>query len=107
MGTPANSPAVAALNWARDLQAQGDEGFLIRTTVLDGKAVTVIASSGELGALYGTFHFLRLLQTGQDVAKLAVAEKPRLQRRLLDHWDNLDGTVERVSAEPFQHARSL
>lgn len=95
VGTPANSPVIAALHWSGDLQAQGDEGFLIRTTTLEGKAVTVIASSGEGGALYGTFHFLRLLQTGQDVAKLAVAEKPRLQRRLLDHWDNLNGTVER------------
>ncbi len=95
VGTPTNSPVVAALNWGRDLQAQGDEGFLIRTTTLDGKAATVIASNGELGALYGTFHFLRLLQTGQDVTKLTVAEKPRLQRRLLDHWDNLDGTIER------------
>ncbi|MFN2596232.1 MAG: alpha-glucuronidase, partial [Pyrinomonadaceae bacterium] len=55
----------------------------------------VIASVGETGALYGAFHFLRLLQTLQPVANLDVSQKPRLQIRVLNHWDNLDGTIER------------
>src|SRR5205085_1678811 len=38
---------------------------------------------------------LRLLQTGRPIAELHVSERPRLARRLLDHWDNLDGTIER------------
>jgi alpha-glucuronidase len=55
----------------------------------------VIASSREAGALYGTFHFLRLMQTLQGIDTLDVAEKPRLALRMIDHWDNLDGTIER------------
>jgi alpha-glucuronidase len=62
---------------------------------VSGRAATVIASSGETGALYGVFHFLRLLQTLQPVDRLDIRSSPRLQRRMLNHWDNLDGSVER------------
>ena len=62
---------------------------------LGGHAITVIASEGEIGALYGAFHFLRLVQTIQPIDNLDVTERPRLRLRLLDHWDNLDGTIER------------
>src|SRR5205085_3528064 len=47
------------------------------------------------GALYGAFYFLRLMQTLQPLANLDVTERPRLKLRLLDHWDNLDGSIER------------
>jgi len=95
VGTPGNSAAVRELNWAADLAAVGDEGFIIRSTQLGGKAVTVIAANRELGALYGAFHFLRLMQTGQPIDKLDIAEKPLLQLRLLNHWDNPNGSIER------------
>jgi alpha-glucuronidase len=48
-----------------------------------------------VGVLHGAFHFLRLLQTHQPITSLAIAEHPRIQHRILDHWDNLDGSVER------------
>ena len=94
-GTPAGSALVAALGWDRDLAALGDEGFLIRSTTIQSAPVTVIASQGRAGILYGAFHFLRLIQTGQAIAALDVAQRPRIARRLLNHWDNLDGTIER------------
>jgi len=46
-------------------------------------AATVIASAGEAGALYGAFHWLRLVQTRQPLADPDIAERPRLERRLL------------------------
>ena len=67
----------------------------------NGHAAIVIASNGEPGALYGAFHFLRLLQTGEPIASLDIAERPRLGRRLLNHWDNLDGSIERGYAGPI------
>ncbi len=45
--------------------------------------------------LYGTFHFLRLLQTQQPITNLSIASAPKINIRLLNHWDNLDRTVER------------
>jgi len=45
--------------------------------------------------LYGAFHLLRLLQTYHPLRDLAVVSAPRIKLRLLDHWDNLDRSVER------------
>ncbi len=95
VGTPQSSPLVAGLGWQRQLDALGPEGFRIRSAKLGGRSVTVIASGGEAGALYGAFHFLRLLQTQQPINNLDISQKPRLQLRVLNHWDNLDRSVER------------
>jgi alpha-glucuronidase len=100
IGTPSNSPVVAALGWLNDLTPLGRDGYLIRSTRAGGHAATVIASTGESGALHGAFHFLRLIQTRQPVTSLDIAARPRLERRLLNHWDNLDGTIERGYAGP-------
>ncbi|HKQ54048.1 MAG TPA: alpha-glucuronidase family glycosyl hydrolase [Pyrinomonadaceae bacterium] len=94
-GTPATSPLIARLKWDRQLAALGPEGFLIRSVRFGPRRAIVIASSTEAGALYGAFHFLRLMQTQRPIAALDLAQKPRLRLRVLDHWDNLDGTIER------------
>jgi alpha-glucuronidase len=73
------------------LKKLGPEGFRIRTI----RDVIVIASSTDIGALYGAFHFLRLLQTEQPIDRLQIDQKPALKLRLLNHWDNLDGSIER------------
>lgn len=95
VGTPKSSSLIAGLKWERQLAGLGPEGFRIRSVKLGGRALTVIAANSEVGALYGAFHFLRLMQTQQPIDNLDVSEKPRLQIRMLNHWDNLDGSVER------------
>lgn len=95
VGTPASSPIIATLQLQSELNRLGDEGYLIRSITNSDGALTVIASRGEVGAIYGTFNFLRLLQTQRDITHLNISEKPMLQRRLLNHWDNLNGSVER------------
>ena len=92
-GTPASSSLIGSLQL--DLQRTGNEGYLIRSLDYQGHHVTVIAASRDVGVLYGTFHFLRLLQTRQSLEHLDLVSAPRLSRRILDHWDNLDRTVER------------
>ena len=93
-GTPA-SPLIATLGWTAALDRLGDEGYVIRSTTVDGIPSLVVASRGEAGVLYGTFHLLRLMQTRQPLTSLDLEERPRLARRLLNHWDNLDGSIER------------
>ena len=95
VGTPAASPVVAGLGWSEVLAKQGNEGYVIRSARIGSRQVTVIASDADTGLLYGAFHFLRLLQTHQPIRDLNIAERPRLQVRLLNHWDNLDGSIER------------
>lgn len=95
VGTPRSSTLIAGLNWQRELMDLGPEGFRIRSIKIGRRAAIVIASNGETGALYGAFHFLRLMQTLQPLGNLDVMEKPLLKLRVLDHWDNLDGSIER------------
>ena len=67
------------------------DGFSITTK--GGK--TFIEASNDAGLLYGAFHLLRLQQTGKDVSNLHINEKPFFDLRILNHWDNPNGTVER------------
>jgi alpha-glucuronidase len=95
IGTPKTSPVVAALGLGESLARMGPEGFVIKSTRVGRYRATVVASEGEPGLLYGVFRLLRLLDTGGRADRLDLAERPRLARRLLDHWDNLDGSIER------------
>lgn len=77
------------------LQTVGREGFVITSRNEGQRSFILIAANTEVGALYGSFHFLRLLQTGQTLHNMNIVSFPRIQFRLLNHWDNLDGSVER------------
>lgn len=69
----------------------GKEGFAINTA----KHSITITANTDTGILYGVFHFLRLLQTGQSLEHLDITSIPRIQHRILNHWDNLNRSVER------------
>lgn len=69
------------------------DAFLITRATINGKASRVIVSTSEQGMLYGVFHLLRMMQTAQDLHEVKSA--PRTGIRILNHWDNLDRTVER------------
>ncbi|WP_017730214.1 alpha-glucuronidase family glycosyl hydrolase [Nafulsella turpanensis] len=94
-GTPQSSPLIRSLNIEDKLKEVGREGYLLLSARLQGKKVTVIAANTDTGVLYGSFHFLRLLQTRQSIHKLSLSSSPKTQHRILNHWDNLDRTVER------------
>jgi alpha-glucuronidase len=89
------SPSLAETDLRERLKNSGEEGFVIFASKLAGKQVIVIAGQNERGMLYGVFHFLRLIQTHQSLAGLSVRSSPRTKVRILNHWDNLDRTVER------------
>lgn len=93
LGTPQGSPAIAALELPLEDLARG--GYLIRTEQVDGHRTTVIAANDDIGVLYGAFRFLQLMQTRQPLEQLAIASSPQVDLRLLNHWDNLDRSVER------------
>uniref|UniRef100_UPI0040256999 alpha-glucuronidase n=1 Tax=Segatella hominis TaxID=2518605 RepID=UPI0040256999 len=54
---------------------------------------SIIASS-SIGILYGAYDLLRLQETG-NLSHLSKTEKPAVTLRILNHWDNLDGSIER------------
>ncbi|WP_300699604.1 alpha-glucuronidase [Bacteroides sp.] len=58
-----------------------------------------ITSPTEAGLLYGAYHLLRLQETGQTNSAFSQAgqltENPAYHLRILNHWDNQNGTIER------------
>jgi alpha-glucuronidase len=93
IGTPESKAVAGRLN-EKELADLGNDGFIIRRFKGDG--TILVAANTDIGALYGVYEFLRLLRTGlSDLSAIDRVETPSYQRRILNHWDNLDGTVER------------
>ncbi|MCC2599218.1 alpha-glucuronidase [Sphingobacterium sp. FBM7-1] len=72
------------------------EGRLKEGYQIKGDASTVYLTAAEpIGLLYGAYHLLRLQETKADMRHLHIEEIPDYDVRILNHWDNLDRTVER------------
>ena len=69
--------------------------YRLRSVRLHGHRVTLVSGCGDVGTLYGAFALLRLVQTARPIEHRDLSDAPKLPLRMLDHWDNLDGTVER------------
>lgn len=82
------NPVVLAIK--KDKQLKQD-GYCIQSK--DGKVT--ISSPTETGILYGAYHLLRLQETASLQADFQLTENPAYNIRILNHWDNLDRTVER------------
>lgn len=74
-----------------DIQQLNREGYRI----IKKQNNITIASKSDAGVLYGAFALLRQIQTGQPIDNLALTSNPKIQYRLLNHWDNTNGTIER------------
>ena len=94
-GTPLNFPLINQADITAMLKNVGEEGFIIISKKINNKNCIIIGANSDFGVLYGTFHFLRLLQTEQRIEQLNISSAPKLKLRLLNHWDNLNRTVER------------
>ncbi len=79
-------PVVLTVEKDRSLSS---EGFRLRC---EDERLT-ISSPSPIGVLYGAYHLLRLQESGQEISP--VTENPAYTLRILNHWDNADGTVER------------
>ncbi|KAA6300047.1 MAG: Extracellular xylan exo-alpha-(1-_2)-glucuronosidase [Candidatus Ordinivivax streblomastigis] len=85
--------AKITLNIARTKETNqlGDEGYLIQGNRETGVS---ISSSSEKGLLYGSYQLLRWQETGLG-DDIHISESPCYELRILNHWDNLDRTIER------------
>jgi alpha-glucuronidase len=93
VGTRRSSPLLAGMKLL--LPAPGSQGYAIRTATIGGHRALIVAAEDDAGVLYGVFHLLRLLQTRQSLDRLELQEAPAFRFRVLNHWDNLDRSVER------------
>lgn len=60
----------------------------------NGEKVAVEASD-ENGILYGCFELIRQLSLGAQTQELSIEKSPAIPLRMLNHWDNMDGSIER------------
>ena len=90
-GAAGSSKIISTTVPKEELSKIGNEGFIIKSK--PGK--TIITANTDIGVLYGVFHFLRLLQTQRDITNINISSAPKIKLRLLNHWDNLNRTVER------------
>lgn len=95
VATPQSVPLLQKQTFFAEINALSDEGYLIRDSKIEGKRVMLVAARTDIGVLYGAFHYLRLMQTEQTLDGINLVENPKLKYRVLNHWDNLNGTVER------------
>lgn len=81
---------------------RGKNGAKLLLTLKTNKAIkgdgfklseNEVQANTELGILYGVYELLRRQQTGQTIQN--EISNPSYERRVLNHWDNLDGSVER------------
>jgi len=71
------------------------DNYQIQNKMLSKESYISVTATDETGLLYGMYHLLRLMQMHEDISHLDIHEKPSYERRALNHWDNLDGSIER------------
>lgn len=79
----------------KGLVTSGNDSYIIRNKIVNNNKIVFIIGNTSVGALYGTFHFIRLMQMHHNIADIDIVESPKITHRILNHWDNLDRTVER------------
>ena len=82
-------------NLKNDFDLINDEGYIIKTIKSKDKNRILVTGKTDIGVLYGVFNFLKLLQTNKSIENLNIVDAPKINVRMLNHWDNLNGTVER------------
>lgn len=73
------------------LDKLNDDGYIMKFR--DGKLM--IVGKKDKGVLYAIFHLLRIIQMKDSIEGIDIVEQPTNKLRMIDHWDNLDGTIER------------
>lgn len=69
----------------------GQEGY----EILEREGTVTISSQGDQGLLYGAFACIRLLQQEKSLKGISIKRVPDAPYRMLNHWDNMDGSIER------------
>ena len=74
-----------------DSEKLGKEGFYITSR----KNAVLVTANTDIGLLYGVFRLLQVIQAGHDLEDFSLLDAPSVDLRMLNHWDNLDRTIER------------
>ena len=99
---PMNSPTLTIAKEELQNGWRGKDGASFALTIKQDKEIkgdgfkiskNGVQANTELGILYGVYEILRRQYTGEPIQEEIC--NPSYERRILDHWDNLNGTIER------------
>ncbi|WP_041620824.1 alpha-glucuronidase [Paludibacter propionicigenes] len=97
-----NSPTLALAKQELREGWSGNAGATVNLILKTDKALKAdgfklkenqIQANTESGILYGVYELLRRQQTGEVIKEETI--NPSYERRILNHWDNPNGTIER------------
>ncbi|MEP7352467.1 MAG: alpha-glucuronidase family glycosyl hydrolase, partial [Acidobacteriota bacterium] len=71
------------------------DSYWLKTVTVNGRRYLIVTGPNDRGVLYGAFALLRKLSLGESVTNLDDRQQPYAPVRWLNHWDNLEGTIER------------
>ncbi len=71
------------------------EGYWLKTVAIGGQPRLLVVGGGPRGVLYGSFALLRMLALHERTERLDQTDEPYAPLRMVNQWDNLDGTIER------------
>jgi alpha-glucuronidase len=95
LGTREEMSQVLGLQQQVQIRELGEDGYWRGSIDFQGKSYYAIIGNRPIGVMYGVFDWLRSIQTVTFDAKLEKSDAPKVKLRMLNHWDNLDRTVER------------
>ncbi len=95
LGTREQLTQVFGLQQQSEIRALGEDGYWMGPIEFQGKTYFTIVGNRPVGVLYGVFSWLKSIQTGTFDPGIQKSDSPKVKLRMLNHWDNLDRTVER------------
>jgi len=95
IGTIDDEELMKTLLCDKELLRIRSDVYIIRSFIDKGMLRIYIAGKNSTNTLYGVFHFLRLLQMKEDIHHLSIVEHSNNSLRMINHWDNMDGSIER------------
>lgn len=95
IGTLGKHEAIDSVVNTEEQQSIQDDGFLIKNINTSNESYIIVTGKTDKGILYGAFSLLRLFRTQTDMKDILKIENPYFQLRTVNHWDNMDGSIER------------
>jgi alpha-glucuronidase len=72
-----------------------NDGYWMKTTMIERRRLVLVVGGDDRGALYGTFALIRKVALHEPLDHLDEVSNPYAPIRWVNEWDNLDGSIER------------
>jgi alpha-glucuronidase len=87
LGTPSESALIKELSAVLKLSEVVHDGYVLKTAEYKGNSCIIVAANEPAGIIYGTFALIKKIKLKQDLNKLDVISNPKVEIRIVGHWD--------------------